>query len=137
MQEMTHELGTQVQKNLPFCVLLAFLVTVGVARTLVFFTPNSFFIEVNGTHIHHLTWGILILALCGYLNVMDSRKEWSTWLAFLYGIGLALTFDEFAMWIKLTTNYWSWLSYGAVLLIAVLLLIVTGVNAFQQRHLKP
>jgi hypothetical protein len=65
-----------------------------------------------------------------------SDKKWRTWLALLYGVGLALTFDEFAMWIKLTTNYWSWLSYSAVLVIAILLLIATGVSALEQPHSK-
>jgi hypothetical protein len=134
MQEVAHEKVTIAQKNLPLRVLFAFLLTVVVARALVFFTPDWFYTEVNGTHIHHLTWGILILALSGYLNLVYSGKKWRTWLAFLYGAGLGLTFDEFAIWIKLTTKYWSWLSYSAVLLIAILLLIATGVSALQQGH---
>jgi peptidoglycan/LPS O-acetylase OafA/YrhL len=136
MQEVAHEKGTSAQKNLPLRVLLTFVVTVVVARALVFFTPDWFHIEVNDTHIHHLMWGILILALCGCLNLVYSDKKWRTWLALLYGVGLALTFDEFAMWIKLTTNYWSWLSYSAVLVIAILLLIATGVSALEQPHSK-
>jgi hypothetical protein len=136
MQQVAHEQTASAQKNLPLRALLTFIVTVGVARTLVFFTPNSFFVEVNGTHIHHLTWGILILALCAYLDLVLIGKKWHSWLALLYGVGLGLTFDEFAMWIKLTTKYWSWLSYTAVLLIAILLLIATGGSAFQHRHSK-
>ena len=136
MYEVAHEKATSAQKNLPLRVLLTLLVTVVVARALVFFTPNWFHTEIADTHIHHLTWGILLLALCGYLNVVYRGKKWRPWLALLYGVGLGLTFDEFAMWIKLTTNYWSWLSYSAVLVIAILLLIATAVRAFQQRHWK-
>jgi len=44
---------------------------------------------------------------------------------------LGLTFEE---WIKLTTKYWSWLSYSAALVITILLLIATGVTALQQHH---
>jgi peptidoglycan/LPS O-acetylase OafA/YrhL len=137
MQEEAYEkVASHHQKNLPLRVLLAFLVTVVVARALVFFTPNWFHTEISDTHIHHLTWGILLLALCCYLTLMYRGKKWRPWLALLYGVGLGLTFDEFAMWIKLTTNYWSWLSYCAVLVIAILLLIATAVDAFQQHHSK-
>jgi hypothetical protein len=42
----------------------------------------------------------------------------------LYGIGLALTFDEFGMWLHLGGPYWQRASFDAVVVIAGLLALL-------------
>jgi len=41
-----------------------------------------------------------------------------TLAALVYGVGLALTFDEFGMWVHLGGPYWQRASFDAVVLIA-------------------
>jgi len=73
------------------------------------------YVEMGGRHIHHLVWGILLLLLTGYgtlaevgtddtpLSILVSRL-----LSLGYGIGAALTLDEFALWLNLDAMaYWS------------------------------
>lgn len=73
------------------------------------------YVEMGGRHIHHLVWGILLLLISGYgtlaevgtgdsaLSILASRL-----LALSYGIGAALTLDEFALWLNLDAMaYWS------------------------------
>jgi hypothetical protein len=86
-------------------------------------------ISANGMHIHHLVWGILLLLLVGYCwlwQVGLRRQFWSRLLAILYGIGAALTLDEFALWLNLRDVYWDREgreSIDAILLFSALLCI--------------
>ncbi len=58
-------------------------------------------------HIHHLVWGILALTGCGYLGLLRTGVTWRRRLAPVYGAGVALTFDEFALWLRLEDDYWT------------------------------
>ncbi len=71
-------------------------------------------------HIHHLVWGILTLTGCGYVSLLRSEHRWRRRLAPLYGAGAALTFDEFALWLRLEDDYWS--SQGRASVDAVIVL---------------
>jgi hypothetical protein len=71
-------------------------------------------VSVGTMHIHHLVWGILILLIIGYLWLMQigtgvgsSSGCVSGLTAIFYGIGSALTLDEFALWLNLKDVYWS------------------------------
>lgn len=61
----------------------------------------------HGLHIHHLVWGITGLTTCGYLALQRTGLEWRRRLAPVYGAGAALTFDEFALWLRLQDDYWN------------------------------
>jgi hypothetical protein len=70
-------------------------------------------VEMGGRHIHHLVWGILVLLIVGYgwlLQFGTDVRARSRWpgriMAFLYGVGAALTLDEFALWLNLRDVYW-------------------------------
>jgi hypothetical protein len=90
-------------------------------------------IVIRNVHIHHLVWGVLLLLGVGYLwlaqaglGVGDSSRRASTLTALLYGIGAALTLDEFALWLNLEDVYWTRKgrqSIDAVILFGSLLLI--------------
>jgi hypothetical protein len=73
------------------------------------------YVEMGGRHIHHLVWGILLLLIVGYAEIADVGTGdtplsilLSRLLALSYGIGAALTLDEFALWLNLdAAAYWS------------------------------
>ncbi len=71
-------------------------------------------------HIHHLVWGILTMTGCGYVTLLRTEPKWRRRLAPLYGAGAALTFDEFALWLRLEDDYWS--TQGRASIDAVVLL---------------
>ncbi|HEX7127351.1 MAG TPA: hypothetical protein VF406_16460 [Thermodesulfobacteriota bacterium] len=71
-------------------------------------------LAVGGTHVHHLVWGILLLLAVGYCWLVQvgtgadgSSPRTSKLTAALYGIGAALTLDEFALWLRLEDVYWT------------------------------
>ena len=65
-------------------------------------------VQVGGTHIHHLVWGILLLLIMGYVGVaIAPPSPWHEIVTVLFGVGTGLTLDEFALWLNLKDVYWS------------------------------
>jgi hypothetical protein len=62
----------------------------------------------GGLHIHHLVFGIVLMMLAGFLGfITPSDSPWLEIFAGLFGIGMGLTLDEFALWLYLDDVYWS------------------------------
>ena len=102
-----------------FIASVSFLITFVGVRILVYRIVNHeghfHWVIVRGLHIHHLVWGILILLLVGYGWLLDLGQShsptsifFSRLMAVSYGVGAALTLDEFALWLNLDPDaYWS------------------------------
>jgi hypothetical protein len=107
-------------------VLAAFALTFLAARILVLLIMSrripDLFLHLGGTHVHHLNYGIFLLSgVAGYLLFARPQGRAHAAAAFAYGVALALTFDEFGMWIHLGGAYWQRASFDAVVVIAALL----------------
>ena len=110
-------------------VLVVFLITFIFTRILVFLIMNrtfpDLFIYVGGTHVHHLNLGIFLLSGVGaYLLFARPKDRSAKGAAVLYGIGLALTFDEFGMWLHLGGGYWQRASFDAITVVVGLLTLL-------------
>ena len=96
----------------------------------------------GGLHLHHLVWGIVLALFSGFLMfALEPASPWSGILAACFGIGAALTLDEFALWVHLEDVYWAPVgreSVDAVLVAAVLAgLIVLGLAPFDTSDSSP
>ena len=121
-------------------ILVAFLVTFLSARILVYLIMArkipDLYAHVGQTHVHHLNYGIFLLSFVGaVLLLAQPRGDWLTITSLLYGIGLALTFDVFGMWLHLGGSYWQRASFDAVVIIGALLGLVAA--APQLRRFRP
>jgi hypothetical protein len=89
-------------------ILASFIVTFAIIRTITILQKFDILPNQTGdVHIHHLVWGILLLLICGYIGI----SFWASdrvrhFMAILFGIGSALTIDEFALWLYLDDVYW-------------------------------
>jgi len=91
--------------------------------------PNLF-LHLGGTHVHHLNYGIFLLsAVAGVLLFARLNDKQRSMCALAYGFSMALTFDEFGMWLDLGGSYWQRASFDAV----IVLLGVFGILAFLPR----
>ena len=130
-------LGFLVRSTIPdrprrrmFIASVSFLITFVGVRILVHRIVNHEghfqWVMVHGLHIHHLVWGILILLLShSPLSIFFSRL-----MSVSYGVGAALTLDEFALWLNLEPDaYWSSagrLNIDAIILFGSLLAVGAG-----------
>ena len=119
-------LGFLVRSTIPdrprrrmFIASVSFLITFAGVRLIVSLVIHNHgpfeWVMVKGHHIHHLVWGIMILLLVGYGWLLDLGRSHSPLSIFFsrlmsvsYGVGAALTLDEFALWLNLEPyDYWS------------------------------
>lgn len=118
-------LGTLVHDRIPdrphrrlFVATVSFFLTFGGVRGVVYCIthqiPPFHFVIMHGRHVHHLVFGIVILLAVGYAWLAEigvgagaSSLLASRLLSILYGVGAALTLDEFALWLNLRDVYWS------------------------------
>jgi hypothetical protein len=122
--------------------LFAFIVTFILARTLVLLIMSrqipNFYLFLRGTHVHHLNYGIFLMAGVGsYLLFADPSIRARRIAALLYGAAMALTFDEFGMWLNLGGSYWQRASVDAVVVVAALLALLAFAldsRRFESRH---
>lgn len=115
---------------------LGFIITFGAVRGLTYSIHAGIGpfhdVSAGGTHIHHMVWGIFLLLGAGYIRlVLDGSRagqalRWiSRLIAAAYGVGAALTLDEFALWLNMRDVYWhvqGWESILAALIFMGLLL---------------
>jgi hypothetical protein len=123
-------------------ILTSFLFTFMVARIIVFLIASrripDIYLHLGGTHVHHLNYGIFLLSGVGaYLQLGQPLERGLQWATVIYGIGLALTFDEFGMWLHLGGSYWQRASFDAVVVIAAsfgLIVVAPRLSRFRPHH---
>ncbi len=65
-------------------------------------------VSPGGLHIHHLVFGIVLMMVAGFFNfVIQPYSPWFEILAGVFGVGMGLTLDEFALWLYLDDVYWA------------------------------
>lgn len=132
----------QARRVSQFLVLVSFLITFVITRAVTHLQRNGILPhQERALYIHHLVPGIFLILISGYIgisfwNIPRVRRI----TAILFGIGAALTIDEFALWLYLKDVYWERQgrdSIDAVIIVATLFLIVFAVSEFRdQRSLK-
>jgi lysyl-tRNA synthetase class 2 len=89
----------------------------------------------GGTHVHHMVIGVVLMVISGILLIALSPQDLGAQLvALVFGAGVALTLDEFALILNLQDVYWrkeGRLSVDAVIIVvAAASLFVLGVDPF-------
>src|SRR5207249_3554549 len=103
-------LPPQPTRHLARLTFVAFLFTFIAARTLVILIMArrmpDLFLLLGGTLVHLLYYGIFLLSAAGVLLFARLNDKQRSVCALAYGFGMALTFDEFGMWLHLGGSYW-------------------------------
>lgn len=134
--------SSQVVTHLARRVLVSFLLTFITVRVLVFLIMSrripDYYLFLGGSHIHHLNYGIFLIAGVGaYLLFRRPAGSGADYAAVAYGIGMALTFDEFGMWLHLGGGYWQRASLDAITVISAafgLVAYAPALKRFRPRH---
>jgi hypothetical protein len=89
----------------------------------------------SGVHVHHLAFGIVTMMIAGAVGFSAmGESPYTEICAFVFGIGMGLTIDEFALWIYLEDVYWAEQGRSSidatVIAASALLLILLGYTPF-------
>jgi lysyl-tRNA synthetase class 2 len=90
----------------------------------------------GGTHVHHMVIGVVLMVVSGIVLIAVSPQDLGAQIvALVFGAGVALTLDEFALILNLQDVYWrkeGRLSVDAVIIVVTAAsLFVLGVNPFE------
>ena len=65
-------------------------------------------VQIAGNHVHHQVFGILIIIGTGIVLVSATPSGAALSVAAaVFGVGVGLTVDEFALWLRLRDVYWT------------------------------
>lgn len=121
-------------KDQHFWILSSFIPTFLITRLMVHYFPHLF-LQAHGQHVHHFTYGIVILAISGYMAIVRTNKS-PAWLAALFGVGLALAVDETGMWLHLTNQYYNETSENSLILAIAFLINIVYFRQFWLRLIR-
>ena len=119
-----HQRGLYLVLVLP--IAFSCLITFASARLISIYWPWYYVQWAPGLHVHHFAYGFFVLAISGYLSLILSGPRAKFLISLLYGSGLGLAFDEFAMWIHLREDDIArWQYDGIILVFSVFVLLIT------------
>jgi len=136
------QIHSQTTTSLARTILVTFLLTFMLARIIVFLIMShrmpDLYLHVKGSHIHHLNYGIFLLSGVGaYLIFCRPESRRLKIVAGIYGVAMALTFDEFGMWIHLGGSYWQRASWDAIVVLSTgfgLIAFAPSLKRFRPHH---
>jgi len=114
------------------CGFLAIRVSVRLVRARVRWWPGN--LTAGSVHVHHMVFGVVLMAAGGIAGLAAPvySLTWRGLAAAIFGLGMALVFDEFALILHLRDVYWAnegRLSVDAVFVAAgITALLVIGVS---------
>gem|GEM_PF-4829825 len=101
-------------------VFISFAVMYILIQVWVYFIPEFHF-SAYSYHIHHYTYGIVLVLICGYIGLWAQSEKSKIACAIGYGIGAALILDEAFMWFALNPAN-GYQDYDLIVVVAALLL---------------
>ena len=113
---------------LVFPIAFAFLITFMTARIFSIFAPNFYLIGLSVGHVHHFVYGFFILAISGYLALVNDSPKTKYLISLLHGFGLGLSFDEFGLWLNLRYDDLTRWNYDGFLIIIGFFFLILSAN---------
>ena len=110
----TAEQKTKTKPNLSILALISFTSAFIIARTFSSFYPDIV-LEISGFHIHHFWYGLIMLAIGGWLGISVENERVNRVAAILYGAGGGLIGDEIGLLLTLE-NYYAEITYTLVII---------------------
>ncbi len=120
----------QPKAHLAVLALVSFILSFIVARSFTYLYPNVVLIG-GGLHIHHFWFGLILLAVGGWLGISYTQKEIDMLAAIIYGVGGGLIADELGLLLTLG-DYYSELTWTALLLLLSFIATMVLINRYRK-----
>jgi CRP-like cAMP-binding protein len=124
----------------PFWMLVGFLVSLGGARLVVhlilkYGLEKRLFalvpgVDPNPMHVHHFNYGLILIGLAGLCALVPLGRRALRVLAFAFGAGAGLVFDEFGLIYNLNPEYAQASSLISAAIVAAILVQLTYFGRF-------
>jgi hypothetical protein len=124
----------QPRANFAIIALLSFILSFIVARTFTTFFPSTVLVS-NGIHVHHFWFGIVLLAIGGWLGISYNDVDADRLAAILYGAGGGLIIDEVGLLLTFG-DYWTNLTYTILTVFIALVIVLILFNSYRQAITK-
>lgn len=122
--------------NLSVLALISFAFSFAAARTFTTLSPKTT-ILTSGYHIHHFWYGIILLAIGGWIGISYNEPRIDKIAAVIFGAGGGLIGDEVGILLALEEhNYWAGISYTFVIVLLTLASIMVLVNKYSRTILR-
>jgi hypothetical protein len=86
--------------------------------------------DPNPMHVHHFNYGLVLIGVSGLAALSPFARKALRSLAFTFGVGCGLVFDEFALFWNLNPEYAQTLSLEAAAIMLSLLVQLTYFRDF-------
>jgi hypothetical protein len=120
----------QPKAHLAVLALVSFILSFIVARSFTYLYPDVVLVG-GGLHIHHFWFGLILLAVGGWLGISYTQKEIDMLAAIIYGVGGGLIADELGLLLTLG-NYYSGLTWTFMLLLLSFISVLILINRYRQ-----
>lgn len=108
-------------------LVVAFILHYGLEKRLFALVPGT---DPNPMHVHHFNYGLVLVGLAGLAALFPMGRRALRVLAFAFGAGCGLIFDEFALFWNLNPEYSQNLSLISAALAGVVLVQLTYFRRF-------
>ena len=120
----------QPKAHIATIALLSLIVSFLVARAFTTFFPSTVFIS-GGIHIHHFWYGLILLAIGGWMGISYNSRETDRLAAILYGVGGGLIIDEVGLLLTFG-NYWTGLTFSVLVVLLAFASVLILLNAYRE-----
>jgi len=116
--------------------LVSFALSFAVARTFTTLSPNAI-LSPSGFHVHHFWYGIVMLAVGGWLGISYNDPRVDRLAAIIFGAGGGLIGDEAGILLTLeSNNYWAGASYTFITIFLASASILVLLKKYSRTVLK-
>ncbi len=127
---MISKRASPLRVHLAVLALGSFIISFSVARAFTSLYPNVILVS-GGIHIHHFWFGLVLLAVGGWIGISYTQKEIDMIAAIMYGVGGGLVADEIGLLLTFG-NYYSELTWTFLLLLSSFIIVVVLLSRFRQ-----
>lgn len=106
--------------NLSILAIISFILSFLVARAFTALSPNVTW-TIGDYHIHHLWYGIVMLAIGGWLGISHENERINRLAAILFGAGGGIIGDETGLLLTLK-DYWTGITYTLIIIFLTIVL---------------
>jgi hypothetical protein len=128
---MTNEEKRARRASLSLLALVSFIASFAIARVFTALSRGIVVLRGGGFHIHHFWYGIILLAIGGWLGISYNEERTNRLAAVIYGAGGGLIADEAGLLLTFG-NYWTGITYTLVVIFLVFLSVLILITRYSK-----